>query len=928
MKELIAYSIALILLCFGITQPSYAQERRHEVQGAVVDNFTGEALTPLMTLMTNDSTVIDTVRAEVDDYYASMGLPTEGFYNFPGVTERGKYIVKASLAGYEDAYMDFELRSSREDYVSVKKILMHKVHELGELVVRASKIKMVMCGDTIVYNADAFKLSEGSMLDALIARLPGAKLSDDGRIYVNGKFVENLLVNGQNFFSGSPKMALESLPAYTVSKIKVFNKSGQASKLMERNMNDDSFTMDVKLKKEYQTGYIGNIEAGIGTQSRYNLRGMGIKFTEKERIGIFSNLNNLNDNQRARLDGEWYPSNEQDGLLSTKNVGLSYMRFLKGNDSWVESSVNYEHQNSDNLTKQQTRTYLPSGDAYRNMTSHALSSADRLNLHNGFILYNKSNFSSTFLDVAYTKQKGWSNLTQSERKEKVLLSDLLSTNNGEEKNWNVNVKTENGIKLITDLLRIDAYLSYNRNEHRLLDQSNVTYHQVPLAADNRNNYIELPNQHLSVMGRLGYDYVNRKLTIKPSYQYTYTFNKAQNWLYRIDRLGGSTYDLDNLLPSVGSQLSQVYDAQNSYHYREHRNEHKFALDFHLMPSESFNKEIIVSLPVRRLQSKFAYDRTGQHDIDRKCSFFEPNIIIRQPEKWMITAGMESDFPEMTLLADYHDNRNPLRIQRGNSNLKNIHKYHVDGEVTLHAVHQQAFNVRLGYHQIDNAVAFGLVYNSQSSVATIRPVSVNGNWDVTGGIGYTRTLDKKGKLSLDNQLDVTYKNSVDMASTAGSLMSERSVVKNVIIGDNLKFNYHLSDNFDFTLHGNLELFHINSKRTGFEATHAGNYKLGFNTLITLPLNIQLTSDITMFLRRGYQLREMNSTDWVWNAQLSRSFVKGRLLAKLVMFDLLHQLNTTKYVVNEQGRTETWHNSIPRYVMLSLAWRFNVNPRKNK
>ena len=83
---------------------------------------------------------------------------------------------------------------------------------------------------------------------------------------------------------------------------------------------------------------------------------------------------------------------------------------------------------------------------------------------------------------------------------------------------------------------------------------------------------------------------------------------------------------------------------------------------------------------------------------------------------------------------------------------------------------------------------------------------------------------------------------------------------------------------------------------------------------------------MFARRGYQQSEMNTTDWIWNAQLTHSFIKGKLLAKLQGFDILHQLSNTQYAMNAQGRTETWHNSIPRYVMLSLSWKFNVNPKK--
>ena len=97
------------------------------------------------------------------------------------------------MEGYESSYVNFELRSRREQNIKVKPLRMEKdFHDLPEVVVKATKVKMVMKGDTIVYNADAFNLAEGSMLDALIARLPGAQLTKEGEIFVNGKKIESL----------------------------------------------------------------------------------------------------------------------------------------------------------------------------------------------------------------------------------------------------------------------------------------------------------------------------------------------------------------------------------------------------------------------------------------------------------------------------------------------------------------------------------------------------------------------------------------------------------------------------------------------------------------------------------------------------------------------------------------------------------------
>ena len=83
---------------------------------------------------------------------------------------------------------------------------------------------------------------------------------------------------------------------------------------------------------------------------------------------------------------------------------------------------------------------------------------------------------------------------------------------------------------------------------------------------------------------------------------------------------------------------------------------------------------------------------------------------------------------------------------------------------------------------------------------------------------------------------------------------------------------------------------------------------------------------MFSRRGYQSEMMNTDDLVWNAELSRSLLKEKLTLKLTAFDLLHQLSNKQYSVNAQGRTETWTNCIPRYVMLSVAYKFTHTPTK--
>lgn len=128
---------------------------------------------------------------------------------------------------------------------------------LGAATVKATKVKFYMKGDTVVYNADAFQLENGSMLDAIIRQLPGVELKDGGEITVNGKKVDELLLNGKDFFSHDRQIMLENLPAYMVKDIKVYERQSERSKFFKDSLLDikKPYVMDVNLKREYSIGY-------------------------------------------------------------------------------------------------------------------------------------------------------------------------------------------------------------------------------------------------------------------------------------------------------------------------------------------------------------------------------------------------------------------------------------------------------------------------------------------------------------------------------------------------------------------------------------------------------------------------------------------------------------------------------------------------
>lgn len=82
--------------------------------------------------------------------------------------------------------------------------------------------------------------------------------------------------------------------------------------------------MDVSLKRQYMQGMLANFDLGYGTHDRWMARLFALRYTKLSRIGIFSNLNNTNDTRSPGINGEWNPSQQQDGLTTQRTFGIDY----------------------------------------------------------------------------------------------------------------------------------------------------------------------------------------------------------------------------------------------------------------------------------------------------------------------------------------------------------------------------------------------------------------------------------------------------------------------------------------------------------------------------------------------------------------------------------------------------------------------------
>ena len=394
-------------------------ERRDsiEVWGKVTDLFSGEELTKgSLTIYDElDSiVVIDTIHPAKDAYWGTWKYQEQSGYKLI-LPKGGSYKVRFDVEGYSTDPLDLHIpdrqyhKYTKEWMQNFKLRRLPKDQKLGEAVVKATRIKMVVKGDTVEYNADAFNLAEGSMLDKLIEAMPGMELSDDGVITHNGKKVESLLVNGKDFFDGDPKTALENLPAYTVKKVQVYRRDDEAAYLIKDSVKREDMkklVVDVNLKKEYNKGWMVNADLAGGTAKRYTGKLVGMYYTDAFKFIAAGAINNLNDRGLTNDRGEVNSNISPQGLHNIKKLqtGFTYdheQKFRAG------AGVDFTHVNDDNERVNSSTTYLTSGDTYTRSRWRGLTSASTLHFNNNIRIKSRNSyFTSDPLSLSHSRNRG------------------------------------------------------------------------------------------------------------------------------------------------------------------------------------------------------------------------------------------------------------------------------------------------------------------------------------------------------------------------------------------------------------------------------------------------------------------------------------------------------------------------------------------
>lgn len=900
-------------------------------------------------------------RSGNDTFYSSE-------YNIDIPKKEGKYIIRVSKKGYETTYLSLDLRNlyQREFSRVLPNIYLRKelCVALKEVTVTASKVKFYLNGDTIVYNADAFQLSEGSMLDALIRQLPGAELRGD-KIYVNGRFIESLMLNGKDFFKGNNGVLLNNLPNYMVSNISVYEKLGNDSEFLGQEVvNDTRYVMDVKLKKQYAIGLSGNVELGGGSAEKYLARLFAMRFTSHSRIATYFNANNLNDVGKPGEHTNWSPSFLRGGILTRQIGGIDYNVDDKKGKYKLNGNVQFCHDNNDIKENTYQTFFLPEGDMY----SRIRNNEERRNFtvetnHRFYFEWTNANIELT-PDAKYTRYDNRGNyaaatfnqnvLKKNDEMENCILGEkiadaclpfIVNSNLRESKDcgyeWQTGMTVKSRIKFnrIPDYLTLYACGTYCNSSAKTFDNNNIGYYSQGdvISADFRNRYFDSkPTHRYDIQSKVTYTYViKRGIMLDLSYSFNRNYSDTWSNLYLLSKLDEWSNEIQpelGWLPSFSVYMRTI-DAANSYQSKLGTN--TSTIEPFLVWKKETEKSIWkgqLSMPLSLQTRSLTYSRG---DID--TTFTKRNILLNVYSsyiEWLsknrkydvkLQYALSSKSPDMNMFMDIFDTTDPLNITTGNPDLQTTLSHQIIASfIRMYPQKRIMWAVEGVMKPVQNAIAMGYTYNKNTGGRTFRPSNVNGCWSGNFNVGISAPLDMHRKLNAKLMLGTGYVHSVDLIGLEESETVSRSSVGTHTLSEKLQLEYTVGKS-QIGIISECTWRKSTSDRKDFTTVNAAELKNGLTAQIQLPLQINIDTDLTLYSRRGYTYSNMNTDDLVWNARLSRPFMKGKLLIQLDGYDILKQLSNIYMSVNVQGIVETHTNIIPQYVLLHLTYRFSKSPK---
>ena len=873
----------------------------------------------------------------------------------------GNYIVQVTCVGFKPYTKNVKIAADKDIALGTIELKPDAIMLKGATVT-GQAAKVTLKEDTFVYNASAYRTPEGSVVEELVKKLPGAQVDDDGKITINGKEVKKILIDGKEFMTGDTKTAMKNLPTSIVERVKAYDQKSDLARVSGIDDGEEETVLDFGIKRGMNRGYMVNADLAAGTRSRYSGRIFAGMQSSDLKIFIPMSANNVNDMGFPGGGGGRFGGGRQ-GLTATKMLGFN-LNYEKKDRFKLDASIRWNHSNVDAVVRRSTEDFI-SGNA-STFSNNLTSNMSRTNSWNARFRLEWTPDSLTNIMMRpqfnYNSNDGLGegySMTFDEDPFKTIkdpfddeeLQKLIDK--GVVKNRNVN----NSISY-SDSKSAGGWLQLNRRLNskgrnitlrfsgnvgegmsRSFTNSLVEYYQLvnQFGEDSTyqaNRYAVTPTKNWNYGLRATYsEPIFRQVYLQFSYQYQYSYTKSDRATYDFSNFAADFFGVtpryrgwDDYLALLGGSPLEGFRDDKLSRFSEYRNYNHTAEIMLRVVRKAYNLNI--GFQVMPQRSHFTQDYQGVHtDTVRTVTNIAPTADFR----WKISNVSQLRFnyranssqPSMSDLLDITDNSDPLNVRKGNPGLKpsftqNFRLFYNNYIQN----HQRSIMANVSFSTTRNSISNMVTYDAASGGRTTRPENINGNWNAFGMFMFNTSIDSAGFFNVNTFTTLSYNNSVGYVSVGRNTDSQKSTTKSTTVGERLAASYRNSW-LEFELNGSLEYMHARSELQSNNNLDTWTFSYGGSLQLTAPWGTQLSTSMNMNSRRGYNDASMNTNELIWNAQVSQSFLRGNALTlSLQFYDILHRQSTFSRTVDAMRRSDTEYNAITNYAMLHVIYRLNI------
>ena len=901
----------LMLLMILFSPMAFAQQSGVNVTGSVVEQGSDTPIEQATVRLLNvkDSAM---VRGVVSSRNGSFTLKN---------VKKGSYLLHITFIGYDPLYQPLQI-TGKKNPVNVGKLeLSDGAIELGEAVVIGKAPEVTVRNDTVEYNADSYKVTEGSVLEDLLKKMPGVEVDSEGKITVNGKEVKKVMVDGKEFFSDDPKVASKNLPAKMIDKLQVLDKKSDMAQMTGFDDGEEETVINLTVKPGMKQGWFGNAYGGYGSKDRYEGNAMVNRFVNNDQITFMGGANNTNNMGFSDLASTMFSGmgggggrrggfGAGSGITSSGNAGLNFSKEFKPDKLTLGGNTRYSHSDNDARSKSDRQNILP-GDSSSYDNSEAMSRTKSDNFGVDFRLEWKPDTMTQLIfrpsfSLSHSMNDNFSDATTLDN-ERDTVNTNKSSNYSESNGYNLNASIDFSRKLNNKGRVFSATLSGGNSDSYSdgMNRSDIVYFNQTDAL--KNSIIDQRSRY----DNKGFNYrayvswvepIGHNNFIQATYSISQRKQEALKNVYNQDADG-----IYNVLDSAYSQSyrNNFISQRASLSFKSQRAKFNYTIGLNLDPSYSSSENFVGDTTLSKITRKVV-------NLSPMAQF---NYMFDKRTNLRIMYNGRTSQPSMTQLQPVADISDPTNITIGNPDLNPRYTNNVFIRFQQFTPEKQrAFMIMANGSYIINDIVSYTSYNQETGVKTTTYKNVNGNY--SGNVRMMLNTPLKNKKFSINSMTMA-----SFANSNGYINEEKNTNRNLTLSERGGVDFR-SSYLDLGVNGNIRYNATSNSLQKENNQNTFNYGAGGYTTIYLPLNFKIESDVNWSTNSGYG-DGFKQNEVLWNASASKSFLKnnqGTLRFKI--YDILQQRSNISRSVTASYIQDSEYNTLGSYFMVHFIYRFSI------